>query len=214
MILNAESKIAFVWGNGESRRRADKMYSTFWADMKQIGLHYGCNAMYRDMVLDHLVVIDPTMLDEISKDKKKYTDLYPVWTGYKNPKQWGTKVKNIPKTQRWNAGTSAAHLAVQHGHNIIFLIGHDLEPNPNGLTNNIYKSTNNYRKAFEDDIVYDRFYQDWEEMLTRNNSVQYFRVKPDSGFIPKVMKRGPIKHITWNTFVNRVKSMRKFMQVA
>ena len=51
-------------------------------------------------------------------------------------------------------------------------------------------------------------------MLTRNNSVQFFRVKPDSGFIPKVMKRGPIKHITWNTFVNRVKSMRKFMQVA
>ena len=96
MILNAESKIAFVWGNGESRRKADKMYSNFWGDMRMIGTHYGCNAMYRDMVLDHLVVIDPDMLDELSKDKNKYADHYPVWTGYRNPKQCGSKVKNIP----------------------------------------------------------------------------------------------------------------------
>ena len=140
MTLNAESKIAFVWGNGESRRKADKMYANFWGDLRMVGSHYGCNAMYRDMVLDHLVVIDPDMLNEIAKDKNKYADHYPVWTGYRNPKQWGSKVRNIPKNKRWNAGTSAAHLAVQHGHNTIFLIGHDLEPCANGLTNNIYKS--------------------------------------------------------------------------
>ena len=210
MILNAESKIAFVWGNGESRRKADKMYSNFWGDMRMIGTHYGCNAMYRDMVLDHLVVIDPNMLDELSKDKNKYADHYPVWTGYRNPKQWGSKVKNIPKNKRWNAGTSAAHLAVQHGHNVVFLIGHDLEPCANGLTNNIYKSTNNYRKVFEDDIVYDRFYQDWQEMLTAaNGGVTLYRVKPDSGFIPHALKRGPMKHITWNSFCTKVKALRR-----
>lgn len=214
MILNAESKVAFVWGNGESRRRADKMYAEFWADMKQIGPQYGCNAMYRDMLLDHLVVIDPSMLDEIAKDKDKYAEHNPVWTGYRNPKQWGTKVRNIPKNKRWNAGTSATHLAVQHGHTEIFLIGHDLEPNSNGLTNNMYKSTDNYRKVFEDDIEYDRFYTDWEEMLTVNSGVQYYRVKPESGFIPKVMKRGPVKHITWNAFVSKVKSLRKSLAVA
>ena len=210
MTLNAESKIAFVWGNGESRRRADKMYSSFWGDMRMIGTHYGCNAMYRDMVLDHLVVIDPNMLDEIAKDKRKYADNYNVWTGYRNPKQWGTKVKNIPKNKRWNAGTSAAHLAVQHGHTDIFLLGHDLEPCANGLTNNIYKSTNNYRKVFEDDIVYDRFYQDWQEMLaSANGGVTLYRVKPDSGFIPKALKRGAMKHITWNSFCTKVKALRR-----
>ena len=210
MTLNAESKIAFVWGNGESRRKADKMYSSFWGDMRMIGTHYGCNAMYRDMVLDHLVVIDPNMLDEIAKDKRKYADNYNVWTGYRNPKQWGTKVKNIPKNKRWNAGTSAAHLAVQHGHTDIFLLGHDLEPCANGLTNNIYKSTNNYRKVFEDDIVYDRFYQDWQEMLTSaNGGVTLYRVKPDSGFIPKALKRCAMKHITWNSFCTKVKALRR-----
>ena len=210
MTLNAESKIAFVWGNGESRRKADKMYSSFWGDMRMIGTHYGCNAMYRDMVLDHLVVIDPNMLDEIAKDKRKYADNYNVWTGYRNPKQWGTKVKNIPKNKRWNAGTSAAHLAVQHGHTDIFLLGHDLEPCANGLTNNIYKSTNNYRKVFEDDIVYDRFYQDWQEMLaSANGGVTLYRVKPDSGFIPKALKRGAMKHITWNSFCTKVKALRR-----
>jgi len=186
------------------------MYSSFWGDMRMIGTHYGCNAMYRDMVLDHLVVIDPNMLDEIAKDKRKYADNYNVWTGYRNPKQWGTKVKNIPKNKRWNAGTSAAHLAVQHGHTDIFLLGHDLEPCANGLTNNIYKSTNNYRKVFEDDIVYDRFYQDWQEMLTSaNGGVTLYRVKPDSGFIPKALKRGPMKHITWNSFCTKVKALRR-----
>ena len=162
------------------------------------------------MVLDHLVVIDPNMLDEIAKDKRKYADNYNVWTGYRNPKQWGTKVKNIPKNKRWNAGTSAAHLAVQHGHTDIFLLGHDLEPCANGLTNNIYKSTNNYRKVFEDDIVYDRFYQDWQEMLTSaNGGVTLYRVKPDSGFIPKALKRGAMKHITWNSFCTKVKALRR-----
>ena len=39
MTLNAESKIAFVWGNGESRRKADKMYSSFWGDLRMIGTH-------------------------------------------------------------------------------------------------------------------------------------------------------------------------------
>ena len=186
------------------------MYSNFWGDLRMIGTHYGCNAMYRDMVLDHLVVIDPDMLNEIAKDKNKYADHYPVWTGYRNPKQWGLKVRNIPKNKRWNAGTSAAHLAVQHGHTNIFLIGHDLEPCLNGLTNNMYKSTDNYRKVFEDDIVYDRFYQDWQEMLTMaNGGVTLYRVKPDSGFIPKALKRGPMKHITWNSFCTKVKSLRR-----
>ena len=73
----------------------------------------------------------------------------------------------------------------------------------------MYKSTNNYRKVFEDDITYDRFYQDWQEMLTVNSGVQYFRVKPDSGFIPKALKRGPMKHITWNSFCTKVKALRK-----
>ena len=195
---------AYVIGNGESR-------SIFpIEDLKDKGVVWGCNAIYRDMVLDHLVVIDPDMLNEIAKDKNKYADHYPVWTGYRNPKQWGLKVRNIPKNKRWNAGTSAAHLAVQHGHTNIFLIGHDLEPCLNGLTNNMYKSTDNYRKVFEDDIVYDRFYQDWQEMLTMaNGGVTLYRVKPDSGFIPKALKRGPMKHITWNSFCTKVKSLRR-----
>ena len=76
--------------------------------------------------------------------------------------------------------------------------------------NNIYKSTNNYRKVFEDDIVYDRFYQDWQEMLTMaNGGVTLYRVKPDSGYIPKALKRGPMKHITWNSFCTKVKALRK-----
>ena len=161
------------------------------------------------MVLDHLDVIDPNMLDELAKDKNKYADHYPVWTGYRNPKQWGSKVRNIPKNKRWNAGTSAAHLAVQHGHTDIFLIGHDLEPNQNGLTNNMYKSTDNYRKVFEDDIEYDRFFQDWVDMLTLSSGVTFYRVKPDSGYIPNALKRGAMKHITWNSFCTKVKSLRR-----
>ena len=108
-----------------------------------------------------------------------------------------------------NSITLATHLAVQHGNNEIYLIGHDLEPMANGLTNNCYKSTNNYRKVFEDDITYDRFFQDWKEMLIECNEVNFYRVKSDSGFVPKVLKKGLMKHITWNAFVTKIKAHRK-----
>jgi hypothetical protein len=209
MISKDVSKIAFIWGNGESRKKVDHMYDGFLEDLRMIGEFYGCNAIYRDHRMDHLVLVDPEMLNEISKDKSRYADRYPVWTGYRNPKQWGTKVKNIPKNHRWNAGTLATHLAIQHGNNEIYLIGHDLEPGANGLTNNCYKSTNNYRKVFEDDITYDRFFLDWKEMLTKCNGVNFYRVKSDSGFIPKDLKRGAMKHITWNAFVTKIKAYRK-----
>ena len=85
----------------------------------------------------------------------------------------------------------------------------DLEPNQNGLTNNMYKSTDNYRKVFEDDIEYDRFFQDWVDMLTLSSGVTFYRVKPDSGYIPNALKRGAMKHITWNSFCTKVKSLRR-----
>jgi len=211
MISKKESKIAFIWGNGESRKKVDHMYNGFLEDLRMIGEFYGCNAIYRDLRMDHLVLVDPEMLKEISTHPSKYADKFPVWTGYRNPKQWGTKIKNIPRNRRWNAGTLATHLAVQHENNEIYLIGHDLESMANGLTNNCYKSTDNYRKVFEDDITYDRFLQDWLEMLTECNGVNFYRVKSDSGFIPKELRRCAIKHITWNSFISKMKAYKKSM---
>ena len=210
MISNAESKVAFVWGNGESRRRADKMYAEFWADMKQIGPQYGCNAMYRDMLLDHLVVIDPSMLDEIAKDKDKYAEHNPVWTGYRNPKQWGTKVRNIPKNKRWNAGTSATHLAVQHGATQVFLIGHDLEPNANGLTNNMYKSTDRYRKANSDRTYFGNWLNQMIQNTSNHSNCNFYHVVLDNQKSPnKLAQKSNWIDITYTMLEEHLQKMPK-----
>ena len=68
MISKNESKIAFVWGNGESRKKVNRMYDGFWEDLRMIGEFYGCNAIYRDHRMDHLVLVDPEMLKEFCNE--------------------------------------------------------------------------------------------------------------------------------------------------
>ena len=101
MISKDVSKIAFIFGNGESRKKCDHMYDGFLEDLRMIGEFYGCNAIYRDHRMDHLVLVDPQMLNEIAKDKSRYADRYPVWTGYRNPKQWGIPLLGPFDLREW-----------------------------------------------------------------------------------------------------------------
>ena len=53
------NKRVFALGNGESRKSVDlnKLY--------ELGIIYGCNALYRDFEPNALVVVDPKMKEEI-----------------------------------------------------------------------------------------------------------------------------------------------------
>lgn len=142
---------ALVIGNGESRRHInlDKFKSTHTL--------IGCNAIHRDLTVDHLVCCDRRMAEEaVNNPNTKDTVIYvrDSWYHYfrkilKNKNV--SCVPPIPKVSEfkrdhpdhWGSGSYAILLAASLGFQEISLIGFDLYP-INNKVNNIYKGSKNY----------------------------------------------------------------------
>ena len=137
-----------VVGNGESRK--DVNISNI--SMKKIG----CNAIYRDYYVDHLVCVDKRMCQEaINAGYQQNSKIYTRhdWFGYFSNKRHLRIVPELPFTGferwdlpwNWGAGPYAVLLATKYS-NEIHLLGFDLY-SKDQFTNNIYKDTDNYNIA-------------------------------------------------------------------
>jgi hypothetical protein len=115
---------ALVIGNGESRKQID--LNLFKRDEWEI---YGCNALYREFVPDHLVILDSPMREEFEQSSVKIANVHYI--------------ENIPEYEpMMNSGVIAILIAMRT-HSEIHLIGFDLEDS-GGRVNNIYNDTENY----------------------------------------------------------------------
>ncbi len=145
---------AAVVGNGESRKSVNLQ------SLKHNQVLIGCNAIHRDIVVDHLICCDRRMIDEAtSNPETKDTLIYvrPNWFHYfrkiKKLKNIRT-VPDLPYTgQRqqdnpfhWGSGGFAVLLAAQLGYKEINLYGFDLYPLDDRV-NNVYKNTSHYAKS-------------------------------------------------------------------
>lgn len=145
---------ALVVGNGESRKDLN---------LVEISKHYtvfGCNAIHRDLIVDHLVCCDRRMAEEaVNNLNNKNTTIYvrDSWYHYfrkilknKNICQVPPipKIGELKKDQpdHWGSGSYAILLAATLGYQEINLIGFDLYP-INDKVNNIYKNSINYSKS-------------------------------------------------------------------
>jgi hypothetical protein len=143
--------IAVVLGNGESRQ-------SFNLDCipKNI-VTVGCNAIYRDYAVDHLVCCDKRMIAEVELKTASliYTrpKYYQDFRKLKKNKQinllpdipyQGVNKKDQP--DHWNSGPYAVLLACHLNYQQIYLIGFDLYSDNNQF-NNIYKNSLNYQSA-------------------------------------------------------------------
>ena len=142
-----------VIGNGESRKGID--LTKF--DERIVG----CNAIYRDLYVRHLVCVDRRMVTEAidagyNEDSFIYTR--PDWYNqFKNIKH----VREVPDLPyvgsdrwdepfQWGSGPYAVLLGTKIANKdleIVKLIGFDLYGNDEGKTNNIYKDTQNYNAS-------------------------------------------------------------------
>ena len=140
----------YVFGNGESR-------TTVNIDNLD-GPKVGCNAVYRDYKMDHLICVDRKMVREvISSDQAQiiYTrkDWYNEFSSYLHLKEvpelpyHGTERHDEPF--QWGSGPYAVLLAsilASYWAEDIKLIGFDLY-SPTDRINNIYKDTPNYNNS-------------------------------------------------------------------
>ena len=136
----------YVFGNGESRTSVniDKLEGT----------KVGCNAIYRDYTMDHLICVDRRMVQEsLDNDANEHSYIYTRedWVGRFN----ATRVRSVPKlpyvgTQRWDepfqwgSGPYAVLLAAKLCNDrTVHLVGFDLH-STSTTVNNVYKDTSNY----------------------------------------------------------------------
>ena len=144
-----ETKNVLVLGNGESRR---------CLDLTSVLLSHttvGCNAIYRDHTVDHLICCDRRMATEAVRNIKDTTKIY-------TRSNWASSFSKFPNVStvpelpykgdtraddpfQWGSGQYAVLLACLLSDNIT-LIGFDLWSNDN-YVNNVYKDTENYSKA-------------------------------------------------------------------
>jgi hypothetical protein len=143
--------ISLVIGNGESRRALDlNRYEN------KITL-IGCNAVYRDLSVDHLICFDKRMVEE-----SVHSDILNIYTRHRNFRDFKKihkfkQVKLLPDLpyqginkqddpDHWNSGPYALLLASNLEHPNVFAVGFDLYGNQD-LVNNIYKDTANYSNS-------------------------------------------------------------------
>jgi hypothetical protein len=128
-----------VLGNGESRRGLDLSFSN--------NIKIGCNAIHRDIHVDHLVCVDPAPLKEALASNLKNTT---IWTRAEYASRHNAiQLPDVPRgnqrpdhARHWGSGPYAVLLALTMD-NTIQMIGFDLYSN-NRLVNNFYKDTANY----------------------------------------------------------------------
>lgn len=194
------NKIAFVLGNGTSRKQIHP------ENLRYKGTIYGCNALYREFAPDHLVAVDTKMILEITD--AGYHNTYSVWSNTNKLTQKTARINLMNPNKGWSSGPTAMLLASQHGHNEIYLLGFDyvgLGPAQERV-NNMYAGTKNYKRT-EDRATY---YGNWtrQTMLCANMHprTKYYRIIPnESSFIPDHLKDlQNLSHITIEDFVKKL----------
>lgn len=138
-----------VIGNGESRKDLNLQ------SIKTIKI--GCNAVYRDVTVEHLICVDRKMVNEAIRSgynaKHKVYTRRDWWRSYRL-NQNVTQVPELPYKGNskaddpfhWGSGPYAVLLAATLSETKIKLVGFDLY-SKDGKTNNIYKDTDNYNSS-------------------------------------------------------------------
>ena len=129
--------VAFVLGNGRSRMDLDLDL------VKNHGVIYGCNALYREFVPTVLVATDRPISTAIQESG--YSAQYQFYTRKPIP---GLGAKAVPHQYfGFSSGPLAVSLAALAGHDPVYLVGFDMGPMPGDLFNNVYADTEFYKKS-------------------------------------------------------------------
>lgn len=143
---------AVVIGNGESRKKIN-------LESYRPTTLIGCNAIHRDLIVDHLICCDRRMAEESTNNiNNKDTLIYvrPHWFHFFRKIQKNKNVKVVPDLpykgdlkkddpEHWGSGPFAVLLAASLNYNEVEMIGFDLYPIDNSV-NNVYKGTQNYSR--------------------------------------------------------------------
>lgn len=185
-------KLAYVIGNGKSRVKVNL------SQLKKPAEIFGCNAIYRDFLPDHLVSVNPKMTSEILASEESKQKRFPaIWT-YKNnvdPVDREDKRLNYIEPEKgWSSGPAALWLACSRGATHVYVIGFDYSSN-DGKINNVYAGTTNYAKADSPATHYDNWIRQTQKVISLFPDVEFFRAV-DQKCLKFDFELPNLKHIT------------------
>jgi hypothetical protein len=200
------AEVAFVLGNGESRKGIEIN------DLMQRGKVYACNAVYRTHQPHWLVAVDPKMMHEIAEtDYVEHNKVYSNYnTQYQKQKKLLDHVTWSKPSLGWSSGPTALKLACDHGFKEIYILGFDYqglkEDSKNNVfrLNNLFGNTRNYKKRNETATFYGNWMNQTKKCLVDYKDVKFHRVIPTGWFQPKDLEwKGNIDHPTTEQFVEK-----------
>jgi len=200
------AEVAFVLGNGESRKGIDIN------DLKEKGTVFACNGVYRTHQPHFLVAVDPKMILEIAEtDYMLHNKVYSNFNAQynKNPKildhvQW------FKPSLGWSSGPTALRMACDHGFKEIYILGFDYqglsegEKNNRFKVNNLFKDTRNYKKGNEQATFFGNWMNQTKKCLQDFKDVRFHRVIPTGWYQPKDLAwKGNIDHPSTEEFLDK-----------
>lgn len=192
--------VAFVIGNGTSRKNISL------ERLKKHGTIYGCNALYREFCPDYLIAVDTKMILEIAKTN--YQDHNQVWTNYNRSFDKINNLNYFEQSKGWSSGPTALDMASNCKYDRIYILGFDYT-GLNGLVNNVYAGTHNYKKINENATYYGNWLRQTQTVIKKNISIEYVRVINKDGFIPKeLMNLQNLNHITIEEFWKKIENQQ------
>ena len=141
------TKFVSIIGNGESRRGFDI------SPLKNFSTVIGCNALYRDYMLEYVVCCDKHMCQEAANTVSKNTTIYTRERWFRQFQFW-PNVKRLPELPyegdnrkddpfHWGTGPYAGVVASTFKPKAIFMLGFDLYDREKKI-NNMYTGTHGY----------------------------------------------------------------------
>jgi hypothetical protein len=195
------SSIAFVLGNGESRRGIEIN------DLKEKGTVFACNAVYRTHQPHFLIAVDPKMILEIAETD--YMLHNKVWSNFNAQYNKHPKILDhcnwFKPSLGWSSGPTALRMACEHGFKEIYILGFDYQGHNDGKRfklNNMFGDSRNYKKRNDEATFYGNWMNQTKRCLQDFKDVQFHRVIPKGWFKPKDLGwAGNIDHPTTEEFL-------------
>ena len=193
---------ALVIGNGESRRNLDLV------SLKIDNILIGCNAIHRDITVDHLVCCDRRMVEEaVQNPDTANTDIYvrEDWFKYYRKIQKLKNIKQVPalpyqgeakrdQPDHWGSGGYAVLVAAELGFENISLAGFDLY-SKNNKVNNIYKGTNNYAAPDSHSIDYNYWVYQVSKVFEHYSNITFTIINESTWTMPLEWQKNNVTRI-------------------
>lgn len=173
---------AVVIGNGKSRLNL-KLDPFRTAGITS----YGCNALYRDWLPDHLIAVNLPMLKEIisagiHKQIPVYTYYNPEFEIAIAPEDYNY-LKFIEPSFGWSSGPSALHIAANSNfYDTIYIIGFDYN-SATPYLNNVYADTPNYAGSNEPANYFHNWIAQTEQVIKAYPNINFIRIVDEFSYI-------------------------------